>query len=56
KLTVQDLSKYLKMSAWTIRKLTKEGKLPYYKASKKILYNRLEVDRALSSTSKVPKK
>lgn len=40
-MTVDELSKYLKVSAYTIRKMARDRKIPYYKLG----YNQLRFDR-----------
>ena len=43
-LTIKELARYLKTSSSTIRRLIKEGNLPYFKVGGIIKFNKLSID------------
>lgn len=48
--TVDDIAKHTGMHPGTIRRMASEGTLPHYRAGKKLLFKKSEVDKALSRT------
>jgi len=46
--TVDDIAKHTNMHPGSVRRMVREGSLPHYRAGKKILLRKSEVDKALA--------
>lgn len=46
-LTIRDLSKFLRLTEQSIYRLTREGKIPYYKVGGSIRFRKSEIDAYL---------
>lgn len=56
-MTVDELSKYLKVSAYTIRKMARDRKIPYYKLGyNQLRFDREEINKYLNAHLVKPKK
>jgi len=50
-LTVEEVSKYLKVSRGTVRTMTKSKGLPSIKVGNRVLFDRVEVDKWVKNQS-----